>query len=64
MGATLLRINTKTLLEKVGEDSDITESIKNLYFNAMQSKLSSYADTTDLFLGNNQVNKTVSQQFV
>ncbi len=61
-GATLLRINTKALLEKAGEDADITESIKNLYFNAMQKKLSSY--TSELAHISNPSNKTIAHHFL
>jgi len=67
-GGTFLRINMKALHEKVGTDADITESIKNIYFNAMQRKLSSYAankNATNLddSLRNDQVNKTMSHQY-
>lgn len=43
-GATLLRIDTKKLLEYAREDIDIAESTKNLYFNAMQKTISSYSE--------------------
>lgn len=40
--ATLLRINTRRLLEAVSEDDVIAECVKNLYFNAIQDKLTYY----------------------
>jgi hypothetical protein len=43
-GATLLRIDTKKLLEHTGEDAAIAERTKNLYFNAMQKMLTSYSE--------------------
>ncbi len=46
-GGSFLRINMKPLLEKFGGDADVTESIKSIYFNAIQRKLSSYNGSPD-----------------
>jgi len=42
--ATFLRIHMKELLQQAGEDADINECSKCLYFNVMQRRLSLYQD--------------------
>jgi len=43
-GATFLRIHMEELLQQAGDDADINECSKCLYFNAMQRRLSLYQD--------------------
>lgn len=45
-GATMLQLDMKKLVERVDGDDDISENIKNLYFNAMQKALISYSTVT------------------